>query len=131
MTETDQRIEIAMECGAEWWSYYFIKPDFMELAFEKPRNSAGKCIGTTTIPKRNRWDFGEDVPDYPQDLNAAEQFAKHLATKGWRWSFVLTGGEWSAYVVADGNSIGFKAASTSLAAAICESGLRALSKWRE
>ena len=100
--------------------------------------------GHPATAKPDRWLLNEKEvrdkpPDYLSDLNAACEFARRLGSLGWRCIANMgLGGTWECFFTKDiervllmpeaGDHYG---AGDTLAAAICEAGLRALGKWTE
>lgn len=91
MKKQAQRIAIAEMLGAKWYSYFFMGPDYLELAFEKPnRGKYSEAVGVVVVGALKKGRFMLRVPDYPNSLegmNVAESaltpdqgiaFARHL-----------------------------------------------------
>ena len=118
MTQEAQRIAIAEACG---WrkEYTFISQDCGSCGNEVQAWISPS--GETSICR---------LPDYLNDLNAAEPLCQKMHEAG--WAVKLTPRYCLWYVYASHKMLGdFEIENTSLATAICEAFLRTLNLWVE
>jgi hypothetical protein len=113
---TDERIRIACAEALGWKI--------------EPCPQPGLRYVTTPIEETRFTNGHQGIPDYPNDLNAAECFGQKMHEAGWHVKITPHHCLW--YVSASHRQHGdFEIENSSLPTALCEAFLRTIGKWEE